>query len=220
LFASTVLAASHNRPVNLWYVSYGSNLLDERFHTYLTGSPDSSPFGAHRPAPDPALPVRDRWLWIDHSLYFAGVSKRWGGSSAFLSWECTPEAPALARAYLVQSDQFAHVAATENVVDRVDLPTDIAIGDWGPIGLPATTEPHRGKYDALLRLPDIDGTPAWTVTSSFVRERGTPSEPYRATIARGLSDSPLPVDCAAYLDDAVARSATITLPGRTDPATP
>ncbi|MGU3434141.1 hypothetical protein ACNHUS_14105 [Actinomycetes bacterium M1A6_2h] len=206
--------------MSLWYVSYGSNLLAERFQTYLTGSSASSSYGLHRPSPDPSLPVDDRWLWIDHALYFAGVSKRWGGSSAFLSWEQSPAAPTLAHAYLIEKDQFAHVAATENGVDHVILPDEVAVGDWATIGLSTTVEAHRGKYDALLRLPDIDGTPAWTVTSSVVRERGAPSETYRATIARGLGDSPIPIDGESYLDTAVERSRFITLPGRPDLATP
>ncbi|GGG05723.1 hypothetical protein GCM10007304_19830 [Rhodococcoides trifolii] len=206
--------------MHLWYVSYGSNLLAERFHTYLTGSDAASRFGVHPPAPDPTLPVDDRWLWIDHALYFAGVSKRWGGSSAFISWENGAEAPSLAHAYLITRDQFAHVAATENGVNHIDLPDGIGRGDWAPLPLPRTVEPHRGKYDALLRLPDIDGAPAWTVTSSVVRERGVPSDAYRATIARGLEDSTLPIDGETYLDVAVGRSRTITLPSRPGPATP
>ena len=71
---------------------------------------------------------------------------------------------------------------------------------------------HRGKYDALLRLPDIDGVPAVTLTSTVTRERGEPSQRYLDTIRRGLAACPLDFDHDLYLATAVERSATMTLP--------
>lgn len=189
----------------IWYVSYGSNLLAERFHTYLTGSDAASEFGAHRPSPNPSLPQRETWLWIDYPLYFAGISQRWTGSAAFVSLDPDIANPSLAHGYLIDTEQFAHLMAIENVVDRVDVELPRTPGSWSKMRIDQRGETFRGKYDALLRLPDIDGTPAMTFTSSIVREKGVPAERYLATIRRGLESSPLPVDTDSYLDAAVAR---------------
>jgi hypothetical protein len=71
-------------------------------------------------------------------------------------------------------------------------------------------ESVRGKYNALLRLPDIDGRPAFTLTSSTVREPGEPSSRYLSTIRRGLLGADLDLDVDTYLDAAIERSAQIT----------
>lgn len=201
----------------IWYVSYGSNLLAERFRTYLTGSAADGEFGFHPPAPSPAPPADDRWLWIDHALYFAGVSQRWTGSAAFVSTE-RGDVRSVAHGYLVEYDQFAHLLAVENVVDDIDVvePTEIEVGTVGLLDIDRRGRAFRGKYDAVLRLPDIDGIPAVTVTSSTVRERGTLADRYVQTIGRGVAASPFDVDADTYVVDAIARSSTITLPEKSD----
>ncbi|MDI9896081.1 hypothetical protein QM797_15250 [Rhodococcus sp. IEGM 1381] len=196
----------------LWYVSYGSNLLRERFHTYLTGSDEHSEFGAHPPAPSTALPAEQKWLWIDYPLYFAGVSRRWTGASAFVSTTVDAANRSVAHGYLIERAQFAHLAAVENVVAAIDVKATetLAIGQWSQLAVDREGESFRGKYDALLRLPDIDGRPAFTLTSSIVREPGEPSSRYLSTIRRGLLSADLDLDVDAYLGEAAQRSATIT----------
>lgn len=197
----------------IWYVSYGSNLLAERFHTYLTGSDATSPFGAHPAAPSAELPLDERWLWLDHALYFAGVSKRWTGSAAFVSHHAG-SGESIAHAYLIEDCQFAHLVAIENAVEKVVplAPSSLETGAYTVLDIDRRGDTFRGKYDALLRLPDIDGTPAVTVTSSAMRERGAPADRYLDTIRRGLETSPFDIDADAYLGDAIARSATISVP--------
>ena len=196
----------------LWYVSYGSNLLRERFHTYLTGSDEHSEFGAHPPAPTASLPTEQRWLWIDHALYFAGVSRRWTGASAFVSTKVDPANRSVAHGYLIERTQFAHLTAVENVVAAIDVGATetLAVGQWSQLEVDREGESFRGKYDALLRLPDIDGIPAFTLTSSIVREPGAPSSRYRSTIRRGLLSAALDLNVDAYLEAAIDRSAELT----------
>ena len=196
----------------LWYLSYGSNLLRERFHTYLTGSDEHSEFGAHPPAPSTALPAEQRWLWIDHALYFAGVSQRWTGAAAFVSTTVDSANRSVGHGYLIDRVQFAHLAAVENVVAAIDVGATetLGIGQWARLAVDREGESFRGKYDALLRLPDIDRRPAFTLTSSVVREPGEPSSRYLSTIRRGLLAADLDLDVDAYLDAAVERSVEIT----------
>lgn len=197
----------------IWYVSYGSNLLTGRFHTYLAGSDSTSPFGAHPPAASRTLPTEERWLWIDHALYFAGVSRRWTGSSAFISPE-VGSGESLAHAYLIEEEQFVHLVAVENAVDAAPPidPTSVDVGTFRVLDIDRQGESFRGKYDALLRLPDIDRTPAVTVTSSTMRERGMPADSYIDTIKRGVESSPFAIDADCYLAEAIGRSATISVP--------
>lgn len=196
----------------LWYVSYGSNLLRERFFSYLTGSDESSEFGAHPPAPSTALPAGERWLWIDYPLYFAGVSRRWTGASAFVSTTADAANRSVAHGYLLDGVQFAHLAAVENVVASIDVggTETLAIGQWSQLAVDREGESFRGKYDALLRLPDIDGRPAFTLTSSIAREPGEPSSRYLSTIRRGLLSAPEDLEVDTYLQAAIERSAEIT----------
>ena len=196
----------------VWYFSYGSNLLRERFLAYLTGSYENSEFGAHPPAPSAAMPADERWLWIDHPLYFAGVSRRWAGSPAFVSLTSDSANRSLAHGYLIDRVQFSHLAAVENVVESIDVtvPPTLAIGQWLHLTVDRKGESFRGKYDALLRLPDIDAVPAFTLTSSIQREPGEPSSRYLATIRRGLHCAPIDLDVENYLNAAIARSAELT----------
>ncbi|MFI8567661.1 hypothetical protein ACIGGF_14000 [Rhodococcus sp. NPDC078407] len=196
----------------LWYVSYGSNLLRERFFNYLTGSDDSSEFGAHPAPPSTALPAAEKWLWIDHALYFAGISKRWTGSSAFVSTAVNSTSSSVAHGYLIDRDQFSHLAAVENVVASVDIEAvdTLAVGQWARLPLDRQGESFRGKYDSLLRLSDIDGRLAFTLTSSIVREPGEPSSRYLSTIRRGLLSASGDLNVDAYLQAAIERSVKIT----------
>jgi hypothetical protein len=201
----------------IWYTSYGSNLLAERFHTYLTGSDASSPFGANPAAPSTELPAEDRWLRLEHALYFAGVSERWTGSAAFVSLE-VGSGESIAHAYLIEEQQFAHLVEVENAVDDIDAASlsSVDIGSVLHLDIDHRGDTFRGKYDAILRLPDIDGIPAVTVTSSIVRERGVPVNRYLDTIRRGLECAPFEVDIDAYLTNAINRSATISVESNTE----
>ncbi|MEM8924735.1 MAG: hypothetical protein AAGD35_14625 [Actinomycetota bacterium] len=124
-------------PELVWYAAYGSNLLWDRFRTYLEGGPVP-----HRPTPtiqagarDPSPPRGDgRWTF-EHELFFAGSSPGWGGGGvAFLHPEPPrPEPPrpgplqpgspppahqdaaaTLGRRWLVTAEQFEDVFRQEN----------------------------------------------------------------------------------------------------------
>ncbi|MGB6180555.1 MAG: hypothetical protein WBF79_04865 [Rhodococcus sp. (in: high G+C Gram-positive bacteria)] len=198
----------------LWYVGYGSNTLPARLDAYLGGAAPDSRFGAHTAGVDIAAPTRRRWLIIPHALYFAGVSARWTGSSAFVSLDAEPGSTTIARAYLMTQAALDHVATAENAQSTSTLSVGEAVpavaGSWSTLPVEPSTEPHRGKYDALLRLDDIEGLPAMTLTSSRVRERGEPSQRYLDVIREGLRDNPFGLDVENYLDTAVTRSATVT----------
>lgn len=197
----------------VWYVGYGSNTLPTRLDAYLGGSEADSRFGAHAVPRTLSPPRERRWITVPHAVYFAGVSARWTGASAFLSLTPSPDSDSIARAYLLDWSALDHIATVENAQTgqtldvRASLPT--RPGAWSLLPVEPSTEPHRGKYDAALRLDDIDGVPAVTLTSSHVRERGVPADRYRDVIAEGLRDNPFSVDPDAYIAAAVERSAVV-----------
>lgn len=163
-----------------WYVAYGSNLRYERLMAYLQGA-GSGPYGAHAGARDRRPPRQARSIRFDRGVYFAGDSRRWGGPVAFV--ELTPgERTSFGRAYLLGWEQVVDVASQEN--DEVaPLPIDRLPSPMAYIELPT-----QGKYNALLRLEDLDGAPAVTLTTARSLRRGTPTPAYAAVIEQGLGE--------------------------------
>lgn len=174
----------------VWYVAYGSNMVAERLQAYLEGATDTCElgrrFGAHRGCADPTPPRADRWITLDRAVRFRGRSRRWGGGVAFLDLDPTPGAATPARAWLIGLDQMAELAAQEGRLDVA--PTGLA--DIPPGG---TLAIGGGWYDTVLRLPDIDGRPALTITTGQALPETDPTEAYTAVL--GL---------AATVDEGVA----------------
>ncbi len=179
-----------NRPLRraqpLWYVGYGSNLSSERFQRYLDGSECNGP---GRPP--------SRCIELPLSLYFAGSSKTWSGPVAFVGLASIPGETTLGRAYLVTEAQFYSVVARENGLDEIpglqrDL-DDLTIGQTRELDV-------AGKYNLLMRLPDIDDIRVVTVTTSRRLPRGRPPGDYVAVILTGLLECGLsPLDASRYL---------------------
>lgn len=179
----------------VWYVSYGSNLLYERFSHYIGGGK----FGlSKRELPgcsDTTPPREERPLTLQFQMYFAGLSKTWNGPVAFIDPEQGGET--LARAYLITRQQFWQIVAQESLSTiggqpptPDDLPTD-ASGITG-----------EGKYDRLVNCGDLDGYPLLTFTSPTRHETFAPPMPaYLQTIGLGLCEAHgiSPAEAAQYL---------------------
>ena len=61
----------------VWYVCYGSNLLEERFLCYIKGGMIPGNTRSERGAKDTTLPVRSEKCTIDHELFFSTPVKKW-----------------------------------------------------------------------------------------------------------------------------------------------
>ncbi|NOX31727.1 MAG: hypothetical protein GXP35_17035, partial [Actinobacteria bacterium] len=116
-----------SRSGQVWYASYGSNLLRQRFEHYLTGGTfrGAPQRGQHVGARDSALPTDDRAWRVPHGLRFAGESTRWsGGGVAFLD-PAVGSGEAVVRMYRITAAQFSDVAAQENGLRPGDLSVDV-----------------------------------------------------------------------------------------------
>lgn len=171
----------------VWYVSYGSNLNLARFLAYLQGGRVAGNDVDHAGCTDPAPPRDDVAIELDHSLYFAGRSKGWGGTSAAFVSLSAQDPPCLARAYLITQGQFVDVVRQEN-----RLHADIA--DFEHRLHEATEHGHarllpRGFYTELLFCGERNGHPMLTFTASDDRtDIGRPSAAYLQMIGSGLRE--------------------------------
>lgn len=100
----------------VWYASYGSNLLQDRFNCYLFGGKVQGMSRPSHGARDPT-PARDSAvLQVPYRVFFAHARKSfWGfGGSAML--DLTPHDPSetLIRLYKVTLQQFNDIVAQEN----------------------------------------------------------------------------------------------------------
>jgi len=181
---------THDTPA-VWYAAYGSNTRWEGLRRYLE--------------PGAATPG-NRWITLAHALYFAGASRRWEGGVAFVTTGPGPSTPA--RAWHLSAAQLHAVAAAENGVPGMPplpRPSDIPPGGVALLAVDLGPDGTTGKYDALLRLPDIAGVPAVTLTTSRILPTSPPGAAYLSACRAGLAGRVPDVD--AHLTAAVARGA-------------
>lgn len=62
----------------VWYASYGSNLLEERFLCYIRGGQPAGSTESEPGARDPSLPLRSIQFSMPYPLYFAKERTKWG----------------------------------------------------------------------------------------------------------------------------------------------
>lgn len=169
----------------VWYVAYGSNLLEARFLAYLAGCGDGPAWGAHRGARDPSPPSGDRRVVVPHPVFFGGHSRKWQGGCCLCRAE-PPEPgrlPVVGRAWRITWDQMADVVAQEN-----NRPTDQASMPEAPPPPGTAVRVLDGVIDLVVGMPEVDGEPACTLASSDPPGIGPPSLTYRDVLAAGMAE--------------------------------
>ena len=150
----------------VWYVSYGSNMLEERFLCYINGG--SFEGSTSRDACRDTTPPRAvKTIEIPHDMYFGNSSGSWEDCGVSFI-DTTKKGNALAVAYLLTREQFDHVAAQENG------------------GIP----PHQsmGWYTDIIDLGTMDGIGVKTITNNVLRPYNEPCEDYLNTLRRGIRE--------------------------------
>jgi hypothetical protein len=172
-------------PKYVWYASYGSNISEERFLTYIKGG---SPEGAktrHEGARDKSSPRDSTPIRFNGRMHFAGTSYRWGrGGIAFIDKDTSGHA--LGRAYLITFEQFEDVVAQEN--GKATGSVTISGVDTLKNG---STEVGAGLYNNLLHVGDYRGYPVFTFTSSFTAKDAVADAQIRTSYAKmGSTNKP------------------------------
>ncbi|WP_254622702.1 hypothetical protein [Rhodococcus sp. W8901] len=146
--------------VQVWYVSYGSNMSRARLDCYLRGGCPAGGGRTYTGARDPGAPADRVAVRLPGTVHFAGESLVWGGGRAFYD----PEVPGdtAACAYLVTAEQFDDIHAQEPACyDRI-----VDLGDRD--GAPLRT------FTSVVGRGDVAPT--------------EPSAPYLATMTTGLRE--------------------------------
>ena len=152
----------------IWYVSYGSNMLEERFLTYIEGGCFEDGGSYNEPCQDTTRPLEKRAIDMPYDMYFGNTSGSWNGCGvSFL--DTTKEGHALGVAYLITREQFEHVAAEENC-GRFPNGT----GYW---------------YENIRTLGEMDGFEMVTITNDELRPYNEPCEEYLNTLKRGIKEN-------------------------------
>ena len=168
----------------IWYVSYGSNMLEKRFLCYIEGGQFEGSGSYRRPCQDTTPPIERRSIDIQYGMYFGNYSGSWEGCGvSFL--DTTKEGHALGVAYLITEEQFEHVAAEEN-------------GGRTPGG--------GNWYEDIISLGEVDGYKLVTVTNEELRPYNEPCEDYLNTLKRGIRENWSEMseeDIKSYLDSCI-----------------
>ena len=151
----------------VWYVSYGSNMLYDRFMCYIKGGSfeGSRP---HPPCNDTTEPVEARPVEIPYGMYFANSSGSWQGKGvSFL--DITGKGRSLGVAYLITREQFDHVVLREN----------------------AGRAQNRdcGWYEDTITLGEMDGIEVATLTNAELRPYNEPCDDYLDTLRKGIREN-------------------------------
>ncbi|MGY0694846.1 hypothetical protein ACW2QC_19030 [Virgibacillus sp. FSP13] len=171
--------------MDVWYVSYGSNICEDRFLCYIFGDTPNGSSTKEWGCTDKTAPKRSAKAELPYPLYFAKERSKWGdGGVAFIGDIPVEKERTLARKYLITSEQFSEVVAQENNQPglQVDLQQVIRMGKQ------MVTD---GWYGSIVYLGEEDGFPMFTFTANTPMDHtivNKPSAAYLSMIARGLKE--------------------------------
>ncbi len=113
----------------IWYASYGSNLLKNRFHCYIQGGIPNGSVKNHIGCRDKSLPVQEKNIIINRKLYFAKQKSSWGrGGVAFIKPYKETDLVTYGKMYLITKEQFLDVVCQENDIEfELDIKFDKVI---------------------------------------------------------------------------------------------
>lgn len=171
--------------MDIWYASYGSNLMKDRFLAYIYGGMPPGSNQSEQGCRDKTAPKENERIDIPFPLYFSKERSKWGeGGVAFIGTHASNEEKTIGRMYLITEEQFHDVVSQENNGLQVELDL-IKIERNGYVDI------HHGWYNRMMYLGERDGAPIFTFTSSqpisnvfFTK----PSAAYLSVIASGLTE--------------------------------
>ncbi|XP_047329871.1 histone deacetylase 5 isoform X2 [Impatiens glandulifera] len=202
--------------VDIWYATYGSNMLMSRFLCYIQGGQVEGMKRACAGSVDKSLPREIMWKTVPHRLFFGrDETKTWGpGGVAFLNPESDLGEKAHILLYRITLEQFNDVLFQENVsdYDMSSPPFDLThldlIHDTKSISLHLF---QSGWYHNVVFMGYENGLPILTMTDSDVEGFKTgklplnaPAKEYENTLLKGLMEDKYlsQEDAIAYLGDA------------------
>lgn len=171
--------------MNVWYLSYGSNLSSERFLCYIYGKIPEGSMEAELGCLDKTPPKATAKMEISYPLYFSKERSKWGeGGVAFIDHEPVEHEVTIGRKFLITAEQFKEIVAQENNETNLHINLEAVMNK----GFAKITD---GWYGRIIYLGDKDGAPIFTFTSNTPMSEQKikePAQPYVKTIASGLME--------------------------------
>ena len=171
--------------MDVWYVSYGSNISESRFSCYIEGGMPEGSNKVERGCANQTPPKKVEKATLPFPLYFMREKSKWGkGGVAFIGHEKDPHTTTFARKYLITDEQFREVVEQENNMDSLNINIEDII-NRGFVDLTA------GWYGRVIYLGEAEGAPMFTFTSSNAMgdyDFTNPPPTYLYMISRGLKE--------------------------------
>lgn len=170
----------------IWYASYGSNLLEERFLCYIRGG---KPEGAAKSYPgctDKTLPTDNEEIYICSELYFAKRSRNWeDGGVAFIKTNFDEQQETLGRMYLITKEQFIDVVKQET-----DFNGELMIDFDRALSEGSLVFREGSWYGNIIFLGYQQDKPIFTFTNQDnILPTTKPSNKYLRTIVKGIHET-------------------------------
>lgn len=170
----------------VWYASYGSNINTHRFLCYIQGGKPAGSTKVELGCNDQSLPVDESTFTINHPLYFAKESARWGSQAvAFIGLTHNKDTATYSKKYLITIEQFLDIVKQEN--DGIEF--DINLNEVIELGSKIFNS--HSWYGNILYLGENEGYPIFTFTAPWEIgevELKKPSHAYLSTIINGLKN--------------------------------
>jgi len=172
---------------HLWYASYGSNILESRFHCYIKGGQPEGSSKKYIGCSNNELPKSKKEITINRELYFAKKSKSWDkGGVCFIKNNIDKNAKTLGRMYLITSDQYVEIVIQETNHEGalvIDFDRAKELGSY--------IFKRKSWYGNLIYLGEEDCYPIFTFTNekNLEDEINPPSHNYLLSIITGLKET-------------------------------
>ncbi len=171
----------------IWYASYGSNILESRFHCYILGGQPKGSKKTYKGCSDKTLPQDKEEIYINRELYFAKKSKSWDSCGVgFINTKFNDKVQTFGRMYLITPEQYVEIVKQETN-HKGELLIDFKKAkEKGSLIIK-----EKSWYGNLLFLGEQNGNPIFTFTNekNLTEEINPPSEQYLLTIINGLKET-------------------------------
>jgi len=170
----------------VWYLSYGSNMFEERFLCYIQGNKYKDNAKKEQGCRDNSLPIKAKEHMIENKLYFTKQSSRWQNMGvSFVEPRPSHHGKTYAKMYLITQEQFEDVVKQENAID---VNSDIVI-DYDQLDKEESQLIYQENwYGLLLKIGEEDGYPMYTFTAPTAPNHYVkPSRQYLYSLLKGVS---------------------------------
>ncbi|MFA5299513.1 MAG: hypothetical protein WC389_15090 [Lutibacter sp.] len=171
----------------VWYASYGSNILESRFHYYILGGQPKGSKRTYLGCTDKTLPKDKKEIYINSELYFAKKSKTWDfGGVGFIKTEFNDKTQTFGRMYLITQEQYVEIVKQE-----INHEGELLIDFKKAKEKGSLIFKEKSYYGNLIYLGEQNSNPIFTFTNekNLTKEINPPSEQYLLNIINGLKET-------------------------------